>query len=71
MMPILTACPPEGSAVCRQARAANYTGRGDVRANLAVIDGSILPTSLGVNPSLTIYPLAARNASTLVQRVRA
>lgn len=38
-------------------------------ANLAVIDGSILPTSLGVNPSLTIYALAARAATGLAERI--
>jgi choline dehydrogenase-like flavoprotein len=45
-------------------------GRHHHVSNLAIIDGSILPTSLGVNPSLTIYALAARNASALVQRIR-
>jgi choline dehydrogenase-like flavoprotein len=45
-------------------------GRHHHVANLAVIDGSILPTSLGVNPSLTLFALAARNASALVQRIR-
>jgi len=36
-------------------------------ANLSVMDGSILPTSLGVNPQLTIYGLVAQNASALVK----
>jgi len=36
---------------------------------LAVIDGSVLPTSLGVNPSLTLYALAARNATRLAARI--
>lgn len=46
-------------------------GRHHQVANLAVIDGSILPTSLGVNPSLTIYALAARSATALAERMRA
>jgi choline dehydrogenase len=29
------------------------------------MDGSLLPTSLGVNPQLTIYGLAAQNATAL------
>jgi choline dehydrogenase-like flavoprotein len=31
--------------------------------NLHVVDGSILPTSLGVNPQLTIYGLARHFAT--------
>ncbi|WP_027866092.1 GMC family oxidoreductase [Massilia alkalitolerans] len=34
-------------------------------ANLSVHDGSLFPTSLGANPQLTIYGLAARLASSL------
>lgn len=37
--------------------------------NLAVFDGSVFPTSLGVNPSLSIYALSARNASALAARI--
>ena len=33
--------------------------------NLSVCDGSLFPTSLGANPQLTIYGLAARQASLL------
>lgn len=34
-------------------------------ANLSVHDGSLFPTSLGANPQLTIYGLAAKLASGL------
>lgn len=37
--------------------------------NLVVLDGSVLPSSLGVNPSLTIYALSARNADLLAARI--
>lgn len=37
--------------------------------NLVVLDGSIVPTSLGVNPSLTLYALAARGATALAGRI--
>jgi choline dehydrogenase-like flavoprotein len=35
--------------------------------NLWVFDGSIFPTSLGANPSLTIYAMAARQATELAE----
>ncbi len=37
--------------------------------NLSVHDGSLFPTSLGVNPQLTIYALAARLSAGLAQRL--
>ncbi len=37
--------------------------------NLSVHDGSVFPTSLGANPQLSIYALAARNASLLAQEL--
>jgi choline dehydrogenase-like flavoprotein len=40
-------------------------GRHFQLANVSVLDGSVFPTSLGVNPQLPIYALAARNASAL------
>jgi choline dehydrogenase-like flavoprotein len=35
--------------------------------NLSVIDGSVFPTSLGVNPQETIYAIASKNATALAQ----
>ena len=40
-------------------------GRHHQVENLYVIDGSAFPTSLGVNPQMSIYGLAARNATRL------
>ncbi len=40
-------------------------GRHHQVENLYVIDGSVFPTSLGVNPQMSIYAIAARNASRL------
>jgi choline dehydrogenase-like flavoprotein len=34
---------------------------------LAVIDASVFPTGLGVNPQMTIYALSARNATKLAE----
>ncbi len=45
----------------------NSRGRHHQLENLAVIDGSVFPTSLGVNPQLSIYALAARNATLLAR----
>ncbi|MGE5453086.1 MAG: alpha/beta fold hydrolase [Acidobacteriota bacterium] len=42
-----------------------FDGQGDVYADLAVLDGSIIPTSLGVNPALTIAVIAQRAAAHL------
>ena len=38
--------------------------------NLYVFDGSLFPTSLGVNPQLSIYAIVARNASVLAEKLR-
>jgi choline dehydrogenase-like flavoprotein len=39
-------------------------------ANLSVHDGSVFPTSIGANPQLSIYALAARNAALLAEDLR-
>lgn len=39
--------------------------------NIKIIDGSLFPTSLGVNPQLSIYALAAKLASELVVEMTA
>ena len=44
-------------------------GRYHHLANLHVFDGSVFPTSLGVNPQLSIYGLAARNATRLADEL--
>ncbi len=38
-------------------------------ANLNIHDASIFPTSIGANPQLSVYALAARNSSRLAQRL--
>jgi choline dehydrogenase-like flavoprotein len=45
----------------------NALGRHHHVANLSVHDGSVLPTSLGANPQITIYALAARMATSLAE----
>jgi len=42
-------------------------GRHHQVEGLAVIDGSVFPTSLGVNPQMTIYALSTRNATHLAR----
>ncbi|HEX5792623.1 MAG TPA: GMC family oxidoreductase [Rheinheimera sp.] len=44
----------------------NQNGRHYQLQNLSVFDGSILPTSLGANPQLTIYALVWRNCQQLI-----
>ncbi len=47
------------------------TGRHHHLANLSVHDGSLLPSSVGANPQLTIYGVAARLADGLARRLGA
>lgn len=47
----------------------NSEGKYHHLENLNIIDGSIFPTSLGVNPQLTIYTLAASMASHLAREL--
>lgn len=39
--------------------------------NLSVIDGSTFPTSVGANPQLSIYAMAAMQATALKERLLA
>lgn len=48
----------------------NQEGRHFQLENLSVFDGSILPSSLGANPQLTIYGLIWRNSQRLVAELR-
>ncbi len=47
----------------------NGLGQHHHLTNLSVMDGSILPTSLGANPQLTLYGIVGRNASWLAERL--
>ncbi|HEY5307212.1 MAG TPA: GMC family oxidoreductase [Casimicrobiaceae bacterium] len=46
------------------------TGRHHQLANLYVFDGSLFPTSIGANPQLSIYGIAARLAAGLAHELR-
>ena len=48
----------------------NSQGRHHQLENLSIFDGSVFPTSLGVNPQLSIYGLVAQNASALLNVLR-
>lgn len=39
-------------------------------SNLHVIDGSTFPTSIGANPQLSIYAMAAMQATHLAERLK-
>ena len=49
---------------------ADSTGNHHQLENLSINDGSLFPTSIGANPQLSIYALAARNATLLAQRLK-
>ncbi len=65
---ILTAHPLGGCPMGDNPRTSVVDDRGQVHghAGLFVIDGSIVPTALAVNPSLTIAALAERAAAAMV-----
>ena len=48
----------------------DLTGRHHHLQNLHVVDGSLFPTSIGANPQLSIYAIAARLASALAKKLR-
>jgi choline dehydrogenase-like flavoprotein len=48
----------------------DHRGRHFQVGNLMVCDGSVFPTSIGANPQLSIYGLAARNISLLVAELQ-
>ena len=54
---------PENSVV-------NQHGEHHQISNLNIIDGSTFPTSIGANPQLSIYALAAKQASHLATRLK-
>jgi choline dehydrogenase-like flavoprotein len=47
----------------------NQQGRHHQLQNLSIFDGSILPTSLGANPQLTIYGMTWRNCQRLLSEL--
>ncbi len=49
----------------------NSQGNHHQLENLTIIDGSLFPTSLGVNPQLSIYAIAAKLASQLAIELKA
>jgi len=48
----------------------NLSGRHHQLENLSVFDGSVLPSSLGANPQLTIYALTLRNIKDLIKALK-
>ena len=65
---VLTAHPLGGCPMGESATTSAVNDRGEVwgHPNLFVVDGSIIPTALAVNPSLTIAALAERAAFWMV-----
>jgi choline dehydrogenase-like flavoprotein len=53
-----------------RASVVDESGRHHYLENLSVHDGSVFPTSLGANPQLSIYAIAARMASGLAESLR-
>lgn len=49
----------------------NSQGRHHQLENLTILDGSVFPTSLGVNPQLSVYGFTAKNATALAKAMGA
>jgi len=58
-----------GMGTDRRGGVVDARGRHFGAENLSVHDGSVFPTSIGANPQLSIYAIAARNASLLAQEL--
>lgn len=54
-----------GMAADEKGGVTDVWGRHRQLGNVTVCDGSLFPTSIGANPQLSVYGLAARNASRL------
>jgi choline dehydrogenase-like flavoprotein len=67
--PVVSAHVMGGCALGRDERRSvvDPAGRHHQLANLHVIDGSLVPTSIGANPQLSIYAIAARLSASLAQ----
>lgn len=48
----------------------NSVGQHHQLDNLSVMDGSLFPTSVGVNPQLSVYALVAKNATALAEKLK-
>jgi choline dehydrogenase-like flavoprotein len=58
-----------GMAADEERGVVNQDGRHFQISNLSVHDGSLFPTSLGVNPQLSIYGVTARITSKLAREL--
>jgi len=65
---VMGGCPMGGDA---RSAVVDDAGRHHQVANLSIHDASTFPTSLGANPQLTIYALAARHATALAASLKA
>ena len=61
-------CPPSNRSPSElPSRVTDHRGRVHGYDGLYVLDGSIVPTALGVNPSLTISALSLRVADKILE----
>src|SRR5690606_38771357 len=53
-----------------QVAATDSLGRHHQLENLSIHDGSLFPTSIGANPQLSVYAIAAKLSSLLAERLQ-